>query len=111
MPFIPRPTKRPARRRLTCSVPEATATLLKRYCEFMPCNREYVIVHFLDEGCRRDKEFQAWLATNYPEARATVGDPVVRPADASRSTQAPASASSVQPPASRLQPPANPARS
>ena len=71
MQFIPRPPKRPARRRLTCSVPEATATLLQRYCEYRPCTREYVIVHALDDGCRRDKEFQAWLATHYPEARAT----------------------------------------
>jgi hypothetical protein len=107
MPFIPRPATQPARRRLTCSVPEATATLLKRYCEFMPCTREYTIVHFLDEGCRRDKEFQAWLAKNYPEARATVGDPVVPQVDASRPTPAPVAAPPVQPPASSLQPPSS----
>jgi hypothetical protein len=92
MQFIPRPPKRPARRRLTCSVPEATATLLQRYCEYRPCTREYVIVHALDDGCRRDKEFQAWLATHYPGTRVTAGDPPAPPIDASRPTPAPVEA-------------------
>ena len=92
MEFVPRPPKRPARRRLTCSVPEATATLLQRYCEYRPCTREYVIVHALDDGCRRDKGFQAWLATNYPGTRVTAGDPLAPPIDASRPTPAPVEA-------------------
>ena len=97
MQFIPRPPKRPARRRLTCSVPEATATLLQRYCEYRPCTREYVIVHALDDGCRRDKEFQAWLATHYPGTRVTAGDPSAPPIDASRPTPAPVEARSTAP--------------
>jgi hypothetical protein len=92
MTFIPRPARPPVRRRLTCNVPEATATLMKRYCEFLPCTREYMIVHFLDEGCRRCKPFQAWLATTYPRTRVTAGDPLAPPVDASRHTPAPVAA-------------------
>jgi hypothetical protein len=109
MQFIPRPPKRPARRRLTCSVPEATATLLQRYCEYRPCTREYVIVHALDDGCRRDKAFQAWLATHYPATGDTAGDPLPPPIDASRPTPAPVEARPTAP--SRPDPRADRARS
>jgi hypothetical protein len=92
MTFIPRPARRPVRLRLTCNVPETTATLMKRYCEFMPCTREYMIVHFLDEGCRRDKAFQTWLATTYPGTRVTAGDSLAPVVDAPGPTPAPAAA-------------------
>ena len=43
MPFIPRQVKPPARLALTCKVPEETATLLKRYAEFLDSTQEYVV--------------------------------------------------------------------
>ena len=57
MPFIPRQVKPPARLPLTCKVPEATATLLKRYAEFLDSTQEYVVVQTLSLAFRKDKEF------------------------------------------------------
>ena len=61
MPFIPRQVKPPARLAITCKVPEETATLLKRYAEFLDSTQEYVVNETLCVAFRRDKEFQAWL--------------------------------------------------
>lgn len=63
MPFIPRQVKPPARQAITCKLPAATATLLKRYAEFLESTQEYVVTETLQVAFRRDKEFQAWLAT------------------------------------------------
>jgi hypothetical protein len=71
MPFIPRPVKPPPRLSLVCKVPEETATLLKRYAKFMGTTREYVIVELVRVACRKDKEFQEWLATAHPESLLT----------------------------------------
>jgi hypothetical protein len=57
MPFIPRQVKPPARLPLTCKVPEATATLLKLYAEFLDSTQEYVVVQTLSLAFRKDKEF------------------------------------------------------
>lgn len=62
MPFIPRQVKPPARQVITCKLPEETATLLKRYAEFLDSTQEYVVNETLLVAFRRDKEFQAWLA-------------------------------------------------
>ena len=62
MPFIPRQVKPPARQVLTCKVPEETATLLKRYAEFLDSTQDYVVNETLLMAFRRDKEFQEWLA-------------------------------------------------
>jgi predicted transcriptional regulator len=69
MPFIPRQVKPPARLAITCKVPEETARMLKHYAEFLDSTQEYVIVETLRLAFRRDKEFQAWLATTHPETR------------------------------------------
>ena len=69
MPFIPRQVKPPARLALTCKVPEETATLLKRYAEFLDSTQEYVVAETLRVAFRRDKEFHGWLATTHPETR------------------------------------------
>jgi hypothetical protein len=61
MPFIPRQVKPPARLVITCKLPEETATLLKRYAEFLDSTQEYVVNETLLVAVRRDKEFQAWL--------------------------------------------------
>ncbi len=61
MPFIPRQVKPPARVPITCKLPEETATLLKRYAEFLDSTQEYVVNETLLVAFRRDKEFQDWL--------------------------------------------------
>jgi hypothetical protein len=88
MSFIPRQVKPPARLPITCKVPEETASLLKHYAEFLESTQEYVIVETLRLAFRRDKEFQAWLATTHPETRVTERDALTRPADQPRSTRA-----------------------
>ena len=64
MPFIPRQVKPPARRVISCKVLEETATLLTRYAEFLDSTQEYVVNETLCVAFRRDKEFQAWLASS-----------------------------------------------
>jgi len=64
MPFIPRQVKPPARLAITCKLPEETATLLKRYAQFLDSTQEYVVNETLCVAFRRDKEFQAWLTSN-----------------------------------------------
>jgi len=63
MPLIPRQVKPPARQAITCKVPTETATLLKRYAEFLDSPQEYVVHEILQLAFRRDKEFQEWLST------------------------------------------------
>ena len=63
MPFIPRQVKPPARRVISCKVPEETATLLTRYAEFLDSTQEYVVNELLCVAFRRDKEFQEWLGS------------------------------------------------
>jgi hypothetical protein len=63
MPLIPRQVKPPARQAINCKVPTETATLLKRYAEFLDSTQEYVVHEILVLAFRRDKEFQEWLAT------------------------------------------------
>jgi hypothetical protein len=87
MPFIPRQVKPPARLAITCKVPEETATLLKRYAEFLDSTQEYVIVETLRLAFRRDKEFQVWLATTHPDTRTAERDSPTRPTDSPRLTQ------------------------
>ena len=70
-------------------MPEATATLLKRYAEFMDSTQEYVIVQALDDWrFAGTRNFRRGSPRHYPEARATEGDPAVRPADPPRPTPA-----------------------
>ena len=69
MPFIPRQVKPPARIAITCKVPEAVATLLKHYAEFLESSQEHVVTETLRLAFRRDREFQTWLASTHPEAR------------------------------------------
>ena len=63
MPFIARQVKAPPRVAITCKLPEETATLLKRYAEFLDSTQEYVVNETLCLAFRRDKEFQVWLAS------------------------------------------------
>jgi len=88
MPFIPRQVKPPARLPLTCKVPEATATLLKHYAEFLDSTQEYVVVQTLSLAFRKDKEFHAWLATTHPDARLPESESPLRPADPPRPAHA-----------------------
>ena len=69
MPFIPRQVKPPARVPITCKLPEETATLLKRYAEFLDSTQEYVVNETLLVAFRRDKEFQDWLGAAGERAR------------------------------------------
>ena len=69
MPFIPRQVKPPARVPITCKLPEETATLLKRYAEFLDSTQEYVVNETLLVAFRRDKEFQDWLGVAGERAR------------------------------------------
>jgi hypothetical protein len=68
MPFIPRHVKAPPPFVLTCRLPQAVATSLQQYVEFLDSPREYVVTEILRLAFRRDKEFHAWLAATYPEA-------------------------------------------
>ncbi len=80
MPFIPRQVKPPARQAITCKPPEETATLLRRYAEFLDSTQEYVVNETLLVAFRRDKEFQEWLVSAPPQTRqASVS--AVRPAE------------------------------
>ena len=92
MAFIPRQVKPPARLTLTCKVPEELATVIKRYAEFVDSTQEYVIVETLRLAFRRDKEFQAWLATTHPGMPGTARDSRARSADQPRPTPARAAA-------------------
>ena len=85
MPFIPRQVKPPARQMLTCKVPTETATLLKRYAEFLDSTQEYVVNETLLVAFRRDKEFQEWLSTTDVSARPTPADTSTRTKPAERS--------------------------
>ena len=67
MPFIPRQVKSPVRVGLTCKVPEAIATLLKVYAEFLESSQEHVVTETLRLAFRKDREFQTWLAATHPE--------------------------------------------
>ena len=71
MPFIPRQVKPPARLAITCTLPEETATLLKRYAEFLDSTQEYIVNETLCLAFRRDKEFQAWLTSTSRDAPQT----------------------------------------
>ena len=79
MPFIPRQVKPPARQVLSCRLPEETASLLKRYADFLESTQEYVVNETLLVAFRRDKEFQAWLAGR-PVAPTQAGQTGVSPA-------------------------------
>jgi hypothetical protein len=98
MPFIPRQVKPPARLPITCKVPEETATLLKRYAEFLDSTQEYVIDQILHLAFRRDREFQVWLGTTYPKTHTAERDSPTRPADPPRPTQAIAAPRTAPPP-------------
>jgi hypothetical protein len=67
MPFIPRQVKPPARIAVTCKLPQQVARLLKCYAEFLDSSQEYVVTETLQLAFRKDREFQAWLTTTYPE--------------------------------------------
>ena len=66
MPFIPRQVKPLARVPITCKVPEEVANLLKQYADFLDSSQEHIVSETLRVAFRRDKEFQAWLATMRP---------------------------------------------
>ena len=66
MAFIPRQVKPPARVPITCKVPEEVANLLKQYADFLDSSQEHIVSETLRVAFRRDKEFQAWLATMRP---------------------------------------------
>jgi hypothetical protein len=72
MPFIPRQVKPPARIAVTCKLPQHIATLLKGYAEFLDSSQEYVVTETLQLAFRKDREFQAWLATTHPEMTAAL---------------------------------------
>jgi predicted transcriptional regulator len=84
MPFIPRQVKPPARQVITCKLPEETATLLKRYAQFLESTQEYVINETLSVAFRRDKEFQAWLASSPAGDAPTESQTVARSRQADR---------------------------
>ena len=64
MPFIPRQVKPPARVPLICKVPEATATLLKLYAEFLDSTQEYVVDTTLGSRFAGTKSFtRGWPQT------------------------------------------------
>ena len=86
MPFIPRQVRPPARLAITCKVPQELATLLKHYAEFLDSSQEYVVTETLRVAFRRDKEFQAWLATTHPDTR--VGDPPLTTASGNQPREA-----------------------
>ena len=86
MPFIPRQVKAPARQVISCKVPTETATLLKRYAEFLDSTQEYVVHEILQVAFRRDKEFQEWLATTaVAEPQHGIEVTVAQPVERSRS--------------------------
>jgi hypothetical protein len=81
MPFIPRPVKPPTRLALACQLPEEVRTLLRHYAEFLGSTQEYVVTETLRLAFRKDREFQAWLATTHPETQVTAGTSQATPAD------------------------------
>jgi hypothetical protein len=89
MPFIPRQVKPPARLAITCKVPEAVATLLKHYAEFLESSQEHVVTETLRLAFRRDREFQIWLATTHPEARLADRPPLEGTTEPPREAPAP----------------------
>ena len=74
MPFIPRQVKPPTRIAITCKLPQQVATLLKCYAEFLESSQEYVVTETLQLAFRKDREFQAWLTTTYPDTATALGD-------------------------------------
>ncbi len=77
MTFIPRQVKKPARLAITCKLPVETASLLKRYAEFLESTQEHVINETLCLAFRRDMAFKHWLASTFPAAPAEAPEPVV----------------------------------
>jgi hypothetical protein len=75
MPFIPRQVKPPARIAITCKLPQQVATLLKCYAEFLESSQDYVVTEIVQLACRKDREFQAWLATAHPDTAVDSKDP------------------------------------
>jgi hypothetical protein len=98
MPFIPRQVKPPARIALTCKVPEAVGTLLKHYAEFLESSQEYVVAETLRLAFRRDKEFQAWLATAHPETPLPTRESTTEPEHQLGRTRAVGRAAVIAPP-------------
>jgi hypothetical protein len=88
MPFIPRPIKPPTRLALACQLPEEVRTLLRHYAEFLGSTQEYVVTETLRLAFRKDREFQAWLATTHPETRVTSGTSQATTADQAPQTEA-----------------------
>ena len=69
-----RQVKPPVRVGLTCKVPEAIATLLKVYAEFLDSSQEHVVTETLRLAFRKDREFHAWLVTTHPEIHLGAAD-------------------------------------
>ena len=83
MAFIPRQVKPPARVPITCKVPEEVARLLKQYADFLDSSQEHIVSETLRVAFRRDKEFQAWLATmRAGDSKVATGQPPQRSKDA-----------------------------
>ena len=107
MPFIPRQVRPPARIAITCKLPQAVASLLKCYAEFLESSQEYVVTETLQLAFRKDREFQAWLTTTHPEMAAVLGEgaSVVRdPSSPSTPTRVHAGRAPMSTPAARQEP-------
>jgi hypothetical protein len=87
MAFIPRQAKPPARVPINCKVPEEIASLLKQYAAFLESSQEHIVSETLRVAFRRDKEFQAWLATR--RAEATLEPHNILITEAAHATQSP----------------------
>ena len=109
MSFIPRQVKPPARIAMTCKMPQHVARLLKCYAEFLDSSQEYVVTETLQLAFRRDREFQAWLTTTYPDMATALSEGSIATRDLS--TPAPTRIQAGRAPASRSRATAAPAPS
>lgn len=62
-PYIPKQPKQ-TRERIEAKLDAQLVRKFERYCEYLDSDRDYVLSQLFEIAFRKDKGFDAWLATN-----------------------------------------------
>jgi predicted transcriptional regulator len=65
------PSRQPKTTTLQVRLEEEVRLNLDKYAEFLDANPSYVVTEALKLVCRKDKEFQSWLAGEHTNNRKT----------------------------------------
>ena len=69
MALLKAPSKQPKTTMLQVRLEEEVRLNLDRYAEFLDANPSYVVSEVLKLLCRKDREFQSWLANQQANNR------------------------------------------